>query len=107
MSAIKTIIIFDQFGIDDIKFFVVAGDYRHLNNVYINTRLVDRPELDEEAFAELEKDHEKKSKELYELLYAEDGSFLPSVEQLKFFPSEYVVGENGIWNPVIVAGFAP
>lgn len=32
----KTIMIFDQVGCEDIKFLVVDGDHRRLNNVYIS-----------------------------------------------------------------------
>lgn len=32
----ETVVIFDQCGEQSIEFYVLKGDYRHLNGVYIN-----------------------------------------------------------------------
>lgn len=32
----KTVIIYDQCGQDEIKFYVLDGDYTHLDGIYIN-----------------------------------------------------------------------
>lgn len=43
----KTVIIFDQCGQDDLKFRVVEGDYEHLNGKYGNTVDISDEETDE------------------------------------------------------------
>ena len=32
----KTVVIWDTVGMDSIKYFVLDGDFSHLNEVYIN-----------------------------------------------------------------------
>ncbi|WP_407304013.1 hypothetical protein [Acinetobacter sp.] len=81
----KTIIIYDQCGLMPVEFYVLDGDYRHLNGIYGN--------------------HSKQSKkltdELCDLFYDEEGeSLLTPVET---FPVDEV--KNGAF--VIVAGFLP
>ena len=51
----KTIFIYDQCCQEDIKFFIVPGDYSHLNRTYIN---------DEDT-----NEDEEKSEELLSILY--------------------------------------
>jgi len=80
----KTIIIYDQCGEHAIQFFVVDGDYSHLNNVYINNT-----------------EDQAKTDELSDLLYGEDGRI--QLKAYKKFPIKAAKeGAN-----VIVAGFAP
>ncbi len=77
-----TIIIYDQFGEDDIQFNVLEGDYSHLDRVFVNST------------------HEK-ADELYELIFDFDGNY--KVEKLPKFPLELVTPDT----KVIVAGFIP
>lgn len=41
----KTIVIWDQYGIEDIKFLIIEGDFSHLNNIYINLAYEDMAEV--------------------------------------------------------------
>lgn len=93
----RTIIIFDTLGQDPITFFVVEGDYAHLDGVYINTtRLVD---LD----TGIDKVHQERCDELCNLIYDENGRIRNEIVQFKSFP----VGAVDDTTPVIVAGFYP
>lgn len=80
----RTIVIWDECGSVPIQFFVVPGDYRHLDRTYINSMDCD----------------EAKQDELNELIYLDDeGAYRhPGLEQ---FPTL----EPG--DVVIVAGFMP
>jgi len=81
----KTVIIYDQCGQEDIKFFILEGDYRKFHNKYINS--VDNPpKLDEE---------------LYTILYTSDGVLKQSY--VKEFPVEAV--RDGA--EVVIIGFFP
>jgi hypothetical protein len=83
----QTVIIWDELNAD-LEYFVLDGDYTHLDRVYIN-QVTDE-------------DSEKKADELNELLYnQEDGTFLHKSTQ--DFPYDAVL--NGA--KVIVAGFLP
>lgn len=90
----QTIMIFDQCGEAEIKFFVLEGDYNHLNGVYINTD--SSSEQDDEEY-------EKKKDELYSLLYTHDGKF--KIQPMVMFPVYAIVNNPSF--PVIVSGFAP
>lgn len=82
----KTVMIYDQCGQDDIKFAVLDGDYSHLNGAYINST-----ETSDDV-----------AEELSDLLYdPESGN--NRVELLEHFPIDAV--KNGAI--VIVAGFLP
>lgn len=82
----KTVFIFDQQGLEPMKFFVVEGDYTHLNNIYINSE-----------------DDENKIDELYNILYYDEhGKF--KVNLLDKFPVEEF---NSQEDKVVVVGFLP
>ena len=84
----KTIFIYDQCCQEDIKFFVVPGDYSHLNNTYINAG--DTPE------------DEEKSDELLSILYSEDmKTIIPQL--LDYFPVKEVTQAT----KVITVGWLP
>jgi hypothetical protein len=90
----KTIFIFDQCDAG-IKFFVLDGDFSHLDKVYINSCGLD--EWTDEQHGELE----TKMEELTQLLYWPDGNF-------KFLTfSEFPVQDVLDGAKVIVAGFLP
>ena len=80
----KTVLIFDQCGEQPLQFFVVEGDYQHLDSVYINA-------TDDEALED----------ELNSLLYDEAGKL--KLKPIKGFP--YKAVKSGA--KVIVVGFAP
>jgi hypothetical protein len=80
----KTVFIWDEM-VGEIKFFVVDGDYRHLNNIYINGS-----------------DDDEKLDQLNEIL-AYDDAGKPKVTMLTEFPAQDV--KDGAF--VIVAGFLP
>jgi len=84
----ETVFIWDTIGMESIQFFVMDGDYSHLNDVYINA--VGNPEdmTDQE--------------ELHNLVYNENGYTKPDL-MLDNFPCEAVA--NGAI--VIVCGFLP
>lgn len=80
----KTVFIWDEMQ-GELKFFVVDGDYRHLNNIYINTV-----------------DNEEQQDQLNEVLgYDEQGQ--PKITMLTEFPVQEV--KDGAF--VVVAGFLP
>jgi hypothetical protein len=79
----RTIIIYDQLGGDDIKFIILPGNYKHFNRVYINAT-----------------EKEKEWHELSDLLY-DDTTGAEKVMLLDEFP-ELEPGDI-----VIVAGFLP
>ena len=82
---IKTLMIFDQCGQAPIKFYVLNGDYSHLDGIYVNHSQQDQ----------------KLVEELANLLYdAETGEEL--LESLDHFPYGAVSREHA---KVIVAGF--
>jgi hypothetical protein len=55
----KTVVIWDSMGQDNVKFFIVEGDYSHLNNVYINSG---ETEKEDELEALMSYDNEGKTK---------------------------------------------
>jgi hypothetical protein len=80
----KTVFIWDEM-MGEIRFFVVDGDFRHLDQTYIN-----------------DSDDEDKLKQLNQVLdYDIDGE--PKVRMITDFPTEEV--KNGAF--VVVAGFLP
>ena len=81
----KTVLIYDQCGQEPIKFYVLEGNYSHLDGVYIN-------EADSQ---------EHLQDELSNLMYTEKGRVIPMEHGC--FPTHEV--KNGA--PVIVAGFLP
>jgi hypothetical protein len=81
----KTIIIWDQCGQSDLSFFVVDGDYSHLDGVYINGHADD-------SLVE----------ELSSLVYDDNGKTLLKV--YKKFPRKASMDAE---NKIIVAGFLP
>lgn len=84
-NEIKTLIIYDQCGQEEIKFYVVQGDYTHLDGIYINS-------MQDEGLVE----------ELVNLFYdCETGQDLLTPEDS--FPLKAV--KDGAL--VIVAGFLP
>jgi hypothetical protein len=83
----KTIVIWDT-QIDPIQFFILDGDYGHLNECYINSV-----------------ENENGQRELNKLLdYNDEG--VPKVSMLDRFPLEEITEANGPVR-VIVAGFLP
>ena len=71
----KTAIIFDSYGYEEIKFFVVEGKYSHLNDIYI------------------ESGEPEKQKELKELLYDSQGKFkMKPVSRFEF--QKYIFKED-------------
>ena len=84
----KTIIIFDQCGQEDIKFFVIDGDYRHLDRIYVNSYI-----------------NEEKTNELCDLIF-DEGSGEIKLESFPNFPVNALFNDHsGVF--VIVAGFLP
>lgn len=81
----KTVLIYDQCGQEDVKFAVIEKDVSHLSGIYINNS---------ENDLELED-------ELSDLLYDKNGESL--VELSKEFPVQAVI--EGA--KVIVCGFLP
>ena len=90
----KTVIIFDELQAE-LQFFVLEGDFRHLNGTYINSC---GPEGTTKKQAN---EMEKKQAKLSSLIYKEDGTF--NADPLKDFPTAAV--RDGA--EVIVAGFLP
>jgi hypothetical protein len=89
----KTILIYDELDAN-LKFFVLDGDYSHLNKVYMNSVI--------EGTAKAQKAHDKLQRELEKLLYGKGGQIiLPSTPE---FPVDVLKREDSI---VIVAGFLP
>lgn len=83
----KTIVIWDEYDAE-IKFFVLEGNYSHLDNVYINGL----------------HSSERKQIELYNLVYDEDTD-LPKIAMSKEFPIEHCAKRELLC--VIVAGLVP
>lgn len=84
-AVTKTVLIYDQCGLEPIKFYVLEGDYTHLNHVYINGS----------------EDDEAKADELSSLMYGKDGQV--KLKAKKGFPYKAVKAGAA----VIVAGFLP
>lgn len=97
----RTIIIFDTVGEEPITFFVVDGDYAHLDRVYINTTQVNFGTTDLNLNTGVDKI--RAERELYSLIYDENGNIRNEVVQFSHFP----VGAVDATTPVIVAGFYP
>lgn len=91
----KTILIYDQLDAD-LKFFVLNGDYSHLNTVYMNSVLPDG------ATKKAQKAHDKLQEELETLMYGEGGDLI--LPYTSNFPVDVLKREDSI---VIVAGFLP
>jgi len=89
-DIMKTIVIWDTCCESNIQFFILDGDYSHLNGLYLNTS----PD-DKEMEAALD--------ELNELVYGEPDGEYPIVQMLIEFPP-MSADEN---YKVIVAGFLP
>lgn len=90
----KTILIYDELDAN-LKFFVLDGDYSHLNKVYMNSVL-------EDATAKAQKAHDKLQTQLEKLMYGKGGSLiLPYTSE---FPLDAIRALDTI---VIVAGFLP
>ena len=84
----KTIFIYDQCGVVPVSFFVIEGDYSHLDKVYINNFNHD-PVL---------------TNELCTLIYGEDG-IDQCVDFLDKFPTDILTTCQEI--SVVVVGFIP
>ena len=84
----KTIFIYDQCCQEEIKFFIVPGDYSHLNNTYINAG--ETPE------------DEEKSDELLSILYTENCQIFLQ-ELLPSFPVKEITQAT----KVITVGWLP
>ena len=84
----KTVFIYDQCCQEEIKFFIVPGDYSHLNNTYINAG--ETPE------------DEEKSDELLSILYTEDYQVFLQ-ELLHSFPVKEITQST----KVITVGWLP
>ena len=102
----KTVVIYDQLDAE-IQFFVLDGDFRHLDKTYINM-CIPYGEVDEEdevAVAEADKkqaEMDAKQEELNNIVY-DDNTGETKVIMLDTFPIEAV--QHGA--DVIVAGFLP
>jgi hypothetical protein len=83
--SIKTIVIWDQIGQDDIKFAILDGDYSELDGVYINNSLQEPDDVNR----------------LSDLIYDDSGREIAAF--VDKFPVE-LVKEGAV---VIVAGFLP
>jgi len=86
----QTVVIWNEFELG-VQFFVLNGDYTHLDGTYINT-------LDDSDSAEANKE------QLYDIVYDEEGAY--RIEMLNTFPHRF-----GMCYPayfaVIQAGFVP
>ncbi len=82
----KTVVVWDQCGQDQVKYAVLDGDYTHLNGVFIN---------------DAEGDPEKED-ELSAIFYTEDGE--DNADLQDDFPIDVVKNEECA---VITAGFYP
>lgn len=82
----KTVVVWDQCGQDQVKYAVLDGDYTHLHGVFIN---------------DAEGDPEKED-ELSAIFYTEDGE--DNAELQDDFPIDVVKNEECA---VITAGFYP
>ena len=81
-----TIFIYDTLGEDQISFFTIEGNYSHLHGTYLN-------KVTENA------QEEKNQKELYELIFDEDGQYIVKLQ----YDFPIVVGDYD----VITCGFLP
>lgn len=79
----KTIVIWDDYGMSPIKFFYLIGDYRHLDKVYINST-----------------ENQALQDELSDIVYESDGR--EKVDMTERFPLPLQPDDA-----VIVAGFLP
>lgn len=79
----KTLVIWDQVGGDDVKMFWLDGDYSHLNRVYINSTESSGIQQDE----------------LHKIVYNDDGSYKVQT----FVELPLTLDEPGV--SIIVAGF--
>lgn len=87
----KTIVIWDNLEAQ-LKFFVLDGDYRLLDGLYINTYSEDEAK-------------QRKLDWLYLLVFNPDGTF--RVTMLDSFPIEAVLNAPDMDTAVITAGFLP
>ena len=91
----KTVVIFDECEAN-LRFFVLEGDFGHLNGVYINS-------CGPEGLSKKEqKELVKKQNELNGLIYDEESGQM-KVPTFHLFPTQAVI--DGA--QVIVAGFVP
>ena len=81
----KTVVIYDSCGEEELKFFVVNGDWRRFNRIYMNSTLCDKALQDE----------------LDTKLFTPEGNFRGTMTTK--FPTEAV--KEGA--AVIVCGFIP
>jgi hypothetical protein len=97
-SELKTILIYDQLDAE-LKFFVLEGNYTHLNKVYMNSVLPDG------ATKKAQKAHDKLQEELEKLIYGDGGDIL--LPYTTEFPLDVI--DDGLFGSVavIVAGFLP
>lgn len=91
----KTIVVWDTCGESEINFFVLDGDYKHLDRVRIN------------AYTE-DADEEAKQEELHNLVYDVDtGDLLVDMSpEFPYHIPESVPGYREGWQ-IIVAAFIP
>ena len=82
----KTIMIYDQCGVAPIQFFILDGDYSHLDNIFIN-EAADNTDLQDE---------------LGSLVYDDNGK--TKLKVYKKFPLKTAAKPG---TKVIVAGFYP
>lgn len=94
MNEEITVFIYDQCGQEPLSFFVLEGDYRHLNKIYVNTHVESKNGR---------KIQQEKEDELVKLVYEEDGK--KKVVLLETFPIIDVKFKNPVH--VIVCGFLP
>lgn len=81
----RTVVIWDNYGAEPIRFFTVDRDLKHLNNKYVNSTDCDMKDWDE----------------ISSLVYDEEGKKV--IDLLEEFPVDEV--KNGA--QVIVCGFIP
>lgn len=91
----KTIVIWDTCGEEDIKFFVVDGDKSHLDRVYINASEPEGIEKEDWEDLQAELDIVQTLKNPRQMLTDFPGDVL--IEQI----------QKGLGIAVIVAGFIP
>lgn len=84
----KTIVIWDTCGVENLKFFILSGDKSHLDNVYLN------------AYSD-DAEQNKLQVELDALVYGPDGCSMVNV--LDEFPVCAIMPGD----KVIAAGFLP
>lgn len=81
----RTVVIWDNYGAEPVRFFVVDRDLKHLNNKYVNSTDCDMKDWDE----------------ISSLVYDDEGKKV--IDLLEEFPVDEV--KNGA--QVIVCGFIP